>query len=274
MSKQLIVPFYLNENVINEIYAIMVEKYIKTKNSTRKKQCNINLKTPLSNILEGEYIQGDLSIQIYNEYSRERSDEKVSILIEMFSNVLDTLKNEKMIRYINNKDSLNNLQNREYILVNSKLQKSPITSQIENMINIMEVQEIFKTKSESHEEKIIKSLKENYNNLKKNKYIKYLSENLYGTNYKFIFPLKNKFMLEDIDYFMCGDFSIFAKVINFCDKLEEKEKVLKMGDCFDYLEQGVTNSPYKSFVENISKTHMEYINKYTFIETIPIAIYV
>lgn len=275
VADKIAIPFYLNENAINDIYTmIIIKKNVNIKSITRKKQCILKLNTPLSNVMEGKYVEGDLSIQILNEYSRELIDEQVSILLEAFISVLDTLEDNGMIKHINNKKDLENVQNNDYILINSKIHEASVVHNIKEMINIMEAEKIIRMEEDSYKDKILKSLKEQLNSFKDNKSIKYLSEDFLGANVKFILPLKTEYLRGDMEHLMNSELFIFAKVINFCKSSGDKERALKIGGSFDYLEDMLANTNYKSFMKDTKKNQLRDMEEYSFIETIPIAIYI
>ncbi|WP_102400562.1 hypothetical protein [Haloimpatiens massiliensis] len=275
MADKIAIPFYLNENAINDIYTmIIIKKNVNIKSITRKKQCILKLNTPLSNVMEGKYVEGDLSIQILNEYSRELIDEQVSILLEAFISVLDTLEDNGMIKHINNKKDLENVQNNDYILINSKIHEASVVHNIKEMINIMEAEKIIRMEEDPYKDKILKSLKEQLNSFKDNKSIKYLSEDFLGANVKFILPLKTEYLRGDMEHLMNSELFIFAKVINFCKSSGDKERALKIGGSFDYLEDMLANTNYKSFMKDTKKNQLRDMEEYSFIETIPIAIYI
>ncbi len=275
VADKIAIPFYLNENAINDIYTmIIIKKNVNIKSITRKKQCILKLNTPLSNVMEGKYVEGDLSIQILNEYSRELIDEQVSILLEAFISVLDTLEDNGMIKHINNKKDLENVQNNDYILINSKIHEASVVHNIKEMINIMEAEKIIRMEEDPYKDKILKSLKEQLNSFKDNKSIKYLSEDFLGANVKFILPLKTEYLRGDMEHLMNSELFIFAKVINFCKSSGDKERALKIGGSFDYLEDMLANTNYKSFMKDTKKNQLRDMEEYSFIETIPIAIYI
>lgn len=275
VADKIAIPFYLNENAINDIYTmIIIKKNVNIKSITRKKQCILKLNTPLSNVMEGKYVEGDLSIQILNEYSRELIDEQVSILLEAFISVLDTLEDNGMIKHINNKKDLENVQNNDYILINSKIHEASVVHNIKEMINIMEAEKIIRMEEDPYKDKILKSLKEQLNSFKDNKSIKYLSEDFLGANVKFILPLKTEYLRGDMEHLMNSELFIFAKVINFCKSSGDKERALKIGGSFDYLEDVLANTNYKSFMKDTKKNQLRDMEEYSFIETIPIAIYI
>lgn len=275
MSQKIAIPLYLNENAINDIYTIIIiKKNVNIKSITRKKQCILKLNTPLSNVMEGKYVQGDLSIQVLNEYSRELIDERVSIIVEAFISVLDALENNGMVKHISNKKDLENVQNNDYILINSKIHEAAVLHNIKEMINVMEAQKIIKGVEDPREDNILKYLKEQLNNFKDTKCIKYLSEDFLENNVKFILPLKTEYLRGDIEHLMNSELFVFAKVINFCNSKVEKERALKIGGSFDYLEDVLANTNYNGFMKNTKKNQLRDIEEYSFIETIPIAIYI
>ncbi|WP_138203180.1 hypothetical protein [Haloimpatiens lingqiaonensis] len=274
MSDKIAIPFYLNQNAINDIYTIIIKKYVNIKSITRKKQCIVKLTTPLSNVMEGKYVEGDLSIQVLNEYSRERIDERVSILIETFISVLDALEDNGMLKHVNNAKDLESVENNDYILINSKINKTSAVHNIEEMINIMEAEKIIRGQDDSQKDKFLKAIKDQMNYIKENKSIKYLSEDFLGTNVKFILPLKTEYIRGNIEHLMNSELFVFAKVINFCSSKAEKERALRIGGSFDCLEDMLNDADYKGFMKNTKKDQLRDIEEYNFIETIPIAIYI
>ncbi|WP_373898542.1 hypothetical protein ACER0A_006375 [Haloimpatiens sp. FM7315] len=281
MKENVIIPFYLNEKVINSLYSVVIQKYVKIKSINKRKQCIVNLNTPLSNISPGHYLQGDLSVQVLDECSRERIDERVSMVIEIFMNIMDILQEKGVLKYINSREEISKIEKNDFIVFSSKISEFPTLSRINDIVSAMQYQEVLGlNKNENDKEttssELLYSMKNYIEEYKKTKCVKYISDDIFGSSNRIILPLKMEYLQGDIDYLMNNEVSIFAKVINTYEDNYDKDFALKSGTCFDFMDSNSFSSLEKKVPLALNKNRMaksEYIDNYDFIETIPIAIY-
>ncbi|MFD3156450.1 hypothetical protein ACFIJ5_06250 [Haloimpatiens sp. FM7330] len=280
MNNSVIIPFYLDEYIINNLYTIVIAKFAKIESVNIKEQSIIKFRTPLSDICHGKYMQGDLDVQYLSEFSRR--EEKISVIILVLLEIIDILKSNDLLKSIKNQRDLISIEEGDFILFNCKLKKDPVIKNIENIINIIETEIMFsfgeddecnKTKQE-----ILKQLKVYINDYKENRSLKYMAQYEYDTKTRIVVPLQGKYMEENIEYLIDGNVTIFGKAIKVNRDKRNKKIDMLSGTYLDYLDDKCFEVFKKRFLKNRDSFNVN--NKKiletegTLIEIIPIAMYI
>ena len=181
MDNRALIPLYLNGDMINNLYTIVIEEFAEIKTESTRKLLTVSTNTPLYELTCGKIRQGDLNVQLLNEFTTQKIEERVSIVITILSRVKNILNEQSMLKVINNESDVNNIKEFDFVQFTSELYKNPVIEYIEDMIRVMEMQLAFSPESvegggESQEQKIkrqvLKVLKDDMENCKKEKCLK------------------------------------------------------------------------------------------------------
>ena len=96
MDNRALIPLYFNENMINNLYTIVIEEFKEIKSENTRKQLTVTTNTPLYELTCGKIRQGDLNVQVLNEFSSQRIEERVSIVITILSRLKNILNDQSM----------------------------------------------------------------------------------------------------------------------------------------------------------------------------------
>ncbi|MCJ7691158.1 MAG: hypothetical protein MUO60_17845, partial [Clostridiaceae bacterium] len=209
MDNRALIPLYFNENMINNLYTIVIEEFAEIKSESVRKMLTVTTNTPLYELTCGKIRQGDLNVQVLNEFSSQRIEERVSIVITILSRLKNILNDQSMLKIINNENDVKNIKEFDFVQFTIKLYKNPVIEYIEDIIRVMEMQLAFSPANggngdASEEDKVkrqvMKILKDDMENCKKEKCIKYISSSIGTGNTKVIVPLEIKYMADNLDY--------------------------------------------------------------------------
>ena len=100
----------------------------------------------------GKIMQGDLNVQLLNEFSSQKIEERVSIVITILSRLKNILNEQSMLKVINNESDVKNIKEFDFVQFTSELYKNPVIEYIEDMIRVMEMQLAFSPESEENGE--------------------------------------------------------------------------------------------------------------------------
>ncbi|MGH4118540.1 DUF6414 family protein [Clostridium sp.] len=287
MDNRALIPLYFNENMINNLYTIVIEEFAEIKSESVRKMLTVTTNTPLYELTCGKIRQGDLNVQVLNEFSSQRIEERVSIVITILSRLKNILNNQSMLKIINNENDVKNIKEFDFVQFTIKLYKNPVIEYIEDIIRIMEMQLAFSPangeKGNGSEEDIVKRqvmkiLKDDMGNCKKEKCIKYISSSIGTRNTKVIVPLEIKYMADNLDYIEGASITVLGKVVRISKENENNSNSLLSGTYFDYLNEEYFQEFKNRFLKNTNlirdyKTNEIEINE-PIIEIIPIAMYI
>jgi hypothetical protein len=287
MDNRALIPLYLNEDMINNLYTIVIQEFAEIKSESTRKQITISTITPLYELTCGKIMQGDLNVQLLNEFSTQKIEERVSIVITILSRIKNILNDQSMLKVINSEDDVKNIKEFDFVQFTGELYKNPIIEYIEDITRVMEMQLAFSPENiengdESQEHKIktrvLKILKDDMENCKKEKCMKYISSSIGTSNTKVIVPLEIKHMADNLDYIQGAKITVLGKVVRISKENELSSNSLLSGTYFDYLDQEYFQEFKNRFLKNTNlirdydENQLE-INE-PIIEIIPIAMYI
>lgn len=280
-----IIPLYLNNDMINNLHTIIIQKFTEVKSITTKNQQAVKITTPLSNVTCGSYVQGNFTVELLNEFAKQRAEisKKVVVLLEL----RDLLIQNNLLKSINSQMQINNnIKENDFIEFTCNLKKNPVIQHVEDIINAMEMEIAFNPYSREEKEKIeyeakkevLKSLKEKLEEHKNSNCFRLVAENVCGSNTNISVPIQLQFMEGHVDYMSNSKVSVLGKVVNIVKNNRKRNMRMLSGSCFDYLEEeGFRNFESRfiknnSLVRNYSRKMID-INS-SLIEIIPIAMYI
>lgn len=287
MDNRALIPLYLNGDIINNLYTIVIQEFAEIKSETTRKQLTISTITPLYELTCGKIMQGDLNVQLINEFSSQKIEERVSIVITILSRIKNILNDQSMLKIINNENDVKNIKEFDFVQFTGKLYKNPVIEYIEDIIRVMEMQLAFSPEcadkgDEGKEQKVkrqvLQVLKVGMENCKKEKCLKFISSSIGTSNTKVIVPLEIKYMADNLDYIEGAKITVLGKVVRISKENENNSNILLSGTYFDYLDEEYFQEFKSRFLKNTNlirdydKTQIE-INE-PIIEIIPIAMYI
>jgi len=287
MANRALIPLYFNEGMINNLYTIVIEEFAEIKSESTRKLLTISTNTPLYELTCGKIRQGDLNVQLLNEFTSQKIEERVSIAITILSRLRSILNEQSMLNIINNETDVQNIKEFDFVQFTGELYKNPVLEYIEDIIRVMEMQLAFspepsESDDESQEHKIkrqvLKILKEDMLSCKTEKCVKYISGSIGNSNTKVIVPLEIKHMADNLDYIEGARITVLGKVVKIAKENEINNNSLLSGTYFDYL-----NEEYFQEFKNRFLKDTDLIKDYDskqlevngpVIEIIPIAMYI
>ncbi|WP_291633612.1 hypothetical protein [Clostridium sp.] len=287
MDNRALIPLYINEDMINNLYTVVIEEFAEIKSESTRKLVTISTNTPLYELTCGKIMQGDLNVQLLNEFTSQKIEERVSIVITILSRLKNILNEQSMLKIINNENDIKDIKEFDFVQFTGELYKNPVIEYIEDMTKVMEMQLAFSPEpvdngDESPEQivkrQILKVLKEGIGNCKSEKCLKFISSNIGISNTKVVVPLEVKHMAGNLDYIEGARITVLGKVIRIPKEDENNNYSLLSGTYFDYL-----NNEYFQEFKNRFLKDTDLIRDYDskqleingpIIEIIPIAMYI
>ena len=287
MANRALIPLYLNGDMINNLYTIVIEEFAEIKSESTRKLLTISAITPLYEATCGKIMQGDLNVQLLNEFTTQKIEERVSIVITILSRLKNILNEQSMLKVINNESDVKNIKEFDYIQFTGELYKNPILEYIEDMTRAMEMQlafspELVQNGDESQEYKVkrevLKILKEGMDSCKTEKCLRYISSNIGNSNTKVEVPLDIKNMADNLDYIEGAKITVLGKVVRIPNGNEVNSYSLLSGTYFDYLNEEYFQEFKNRFLKDTNLIR-EYDKKQLeingpVIKIIPIAMYI
>ena len=287
MDNRALIPLYLNGDMINNLFTVVIQEFAEIKSENTRKQLTITANTPLYELTNGKIVQGDLNVQLLREFSSQRIEERISIIITILSRLKNILNEQSLLKVINDEINVKTIKEFDFIQFRSNLHKNPVIDYIEDIIRVMEMQLAFSPESEdgsgessAHKIKrqVLKILKYDMENCKREKCLKYISDNIGKSNVRIIVPLEVKYMADNLDYIEGARITVLGKVIRVSQEQEVNNHSLLSGTYFDYLNEEYFLEFKNRFLKNTnlikdySRNQLEISG--SIIEIIPIAMYI
>ncbi|MBW9151194.1 hypothetical protein [Clostridium estertheticum] len=289
MDNRALIPLYTNGDMINNLYTVVIEEFAEIKSESTRKLLTVSTNTPLYEATCGKIMEGDLNVQFLNEFTSQKIEERVSIVITILSRLKNMLNEQNMLKVITSENDVANIKEFDFVQFTCELYKNPVLEYIEDIIRVMEMQLAFSPEplengDESQEHKVkrqvLKILKDDMEVCKTEKCIKFISSNIGDSNTKVIVPLEIKHMADNLDYIEGARITVLGKVVRIPNKnkTEINNNDLLSGTYFDYL-----NEEYFKEFKNRFLKDTTLINDYDsnnlvidgpVIEIIPIAMYI
>jgi len=287
MDNRALIPLYFNGDMINNLYTIVIEEFAEIKSESTRKLLTISTNTPLYEATCGKIMQGDLNVQLLNEFTTQKIEERVSIVITILSRLKTMLNQQSMLKVINNENDVANIKEFDFVQFTGELYKNPGLEYIEDIIRVMEMQLAFspdplengdESKDNIVKRQVLKVLKDDMEGCKVQKCIKYISSDIGNSNTKIVVPLVIKHMADNLDYIDGARITILGKVVKVPKKNESNNYSLLSGTYFDYLNEAYFKEFKNRFLKDTDLI-TDYDSKKIeingpIIEIIPIAMYI
>ncbi|WP_026883562.1 DUF6414 family protein [Clostridium akagii] len=212
------IPLYLNNDVVNNLFSVVVQEFVEAKSTSVKDQTTISYRVPISEFSKeifGKCIQGELNIQIVNEFSKQKSSVAISKDIEVFMELRRILFQNNLLRYVESNENVESIHENDFILVKCNLFQNPMVNYIENIINKVEILNVLgniKAINGSRIE-IMNNLKDYMDTFKNNNCIRYVTNEMCNPKSRFIIPMDFKYNMTKFDYTDNCKINIMGKVI-------------------------------------------------------------
>lgn len=275
------IPLYLNNDIVNNLFTVVVQEFVQSKSVNTKDQITINYRGPMSEFSQeifGKYVQGEISVQILNEFSKQKTQAAISKDIEVFVNLRNLLFKNNLLRDISVNELASGIHENDFIIVNCKLMQNPIFYYVQNLINNMEIQNVFgniKAVNNSRVE-VLNNLKGYMDSWKSNNCMKCVTTEYCTPKSRFIVHIDHRYNLDKFDYTGNCRVNIMGKVINCVDS-----KSVSYMDLFGDGSLNFINENYfRDFMglNNMENSIEAYSNNFiasdgNMIEILPIAIF-
>ncbi|MCD3217050.1 hypothetical protein G8S55_07250 [Clostridium botulinum C] len=274
-----VIPLYVNDNLINNLFTVVVQEFKETMTLTTRSHQVVKIDTPLGNVIKGKYVQGRFNVELFNEYSRQMTTESISVIVWAFLQTRDILNENNLLKHIVNSNDVSSIQPEDYIEVKCRLNKNPQIRQIEDLIQCLKMKQIFDCDSKVKFSEVIPVLSDYLQHLKQEHCLKYYTDGICGTNFRGIIPIQMKYMQDNINYLNDFDVTIMGKVLKTAKKGDDHNINLYGGTCYDYLTQKYIEEFKKKYLEHTDlmdeKVDRKIINECCpLIEIVPLAMYI
>jgi hypothetical protein len=219
-----VIPLYLNPDMVNNLFSILIQEFIEAKSVSNKKQVVVNIKTPLSEFsfdIWGRYVQGELNIQTLEEFIRQRAEENISASIIALKRLTDILGEQNLLKHIDDKSKISSVNQGDFVDFDCSLNENPVFSHAHNTIKMLEASKCCYTPpgkggqdqaNSPNYNDILASLKNGLNECRSSKCIRYVSDTILDSDSKAVVPVEAKNMLVNNDYMLNGKVHILGKV--------------------------------------------------------------
>jgi hypothetical protein len=239
-SNKAIIPLYLNTELLNNLFSIVVQEFVEIRSCSTRDQLIVHLKTPVSEVsydIFGKFIQGELEFQLLSEFVKQRTEEKISAVISVLKQLRDILTQQNLLKSIDDSQSMNSIQVNDFIDFQCKLNRNPVLQHVHNMIDVMEINNImsnyfdmdgeesadadtigsYNNYKEAHSQ-ILTFLKEGINSCKNGRCLRYIANDICDSDTQIVVPIKNCCMLDNEDYLLNGRIRVMGKVVKIARK--------------------------------------------------------
>lgn len=276
------IPLYLNNDMVNNLFTVVVQEFVESKSINTKEQISINYRGPISEFSQeifGKYVQGEVNVQILNEFSKQKTQIAISKDIEVFMNLRHLLIKNNLLRDISANEMVNNIHENDFVTVKCRLLENPIFYYIKNLINNMEIQNVFgNIKSiNSSKVEVLSNLKTYMDSWKNKNCIRCVTTELCSPKSRFIVPVDPTYNISRFDYTgRCG-VNIVGKVVNFIDNKNYNYMDLFGDNSLNFINENyfadfMGLNSIENSIETFSNKFI--VNGGNMIEILPIAIFV
>ena len=261
-SNKAIIPLYLNTDMLNNLFTIVIQQFVEIKSIATRDVITIHLGTPVSELsydLFGRFVQGQLDVTLQNEFAKQRTEERVSTTIVIFMKLRDILSSQGILKSFNAGENAGNLEVNDYVEFPCKLSRNPNIENLMNTINMLEIQNAIANKQDEltvdsvvgantlnyllKRKELLDYLKASFNSHKQEKSIKYIANNS-QSNISALVPIKMSSLLDNEDYMLNGNVTVLGKVVK---KFEENPEA-SIDGINDFYEHLISND---AFFDNI-----------------------
>jgi hypothetical protein len=225
MANRAIIPLYINSELLNNLFTVVIQEFIQVKSISTKDVITVNLSAPISEFsydLLGKYAQGDLQLVLQNEYVKQRTEEQISTVIVVLTKLRSILGEQSMIKYITDSTVLDNVKENDFIEFTTVLSPNPVLKRVRDIVEDFEINNLFSIKKKDDEapnklgfdkERIASFLRGGLDRCRNERCIRYMARPLVDSSHIIIVPIKNSCMLDNEDYLLNGRVTILGKVV-------------------------------------------------------------
>lgn len=278
MSGIAFIPLYLNSKIINNLFTIIIEEFSQSQTHSVKEQVVLNIDTPLSEIVQGKYTQGDLRLQVSNEFSKEATEERKVKIISIFIKLMKLLRTNKILKEIRDTEEINDINIGDYITFSCELIEDPIISYFKDVEQKQRFHSYMQELGgETQKNQTISGAKEFLRSYEEETCNKVLIRNCINKNTNFILRIEKSCIETNFNYLFLGPVTVVGKVINILDNKDIYRSDLYSSKFYRYFLKDNLNS--RNIYNNMG-VHFNNLNKYIFsqdierfVEVIPLSIY-
>ncbi|MCB2293750.1 hypothetical protein LGK95_09455 [Clostridium algoriphilum] len=287
MDNRALIPLYTNGDMINNLYTVVIEEFAEIKSESTRKLLTVSAITPLYEATCGKIMQGDLNVQLLNEFTSQKIEERVSIVITILSRLKNMLNEQSMLKVITNENDVANIKEFDFVQFTGELYKNPVLEYIEDIIRVMEMQLAFspeplengdETQEHKVKRQVLKVLKDGMECCRAEKCIKFISGTIANSNTKVIVPLEIKHMADNLDYVEGARITVLGKVTRVPNGNQITNNNMLSGTYFDYLNEEYFKEFKNRFLKDTALIRDYDSNNLVIdgpvIEIIPIAMYI
>ena len=276
LKSKALIPLYINENLLNNLFTVVIQEFVQIKTISTKSQQAIKISTPLANVIKGCYLQGTFNLELLDEYSKQRTEERISKIIVVFLETKQILEAENILNKITSSEDIHNIKENDYVELSCRLNKNPQLKQIEDIIKYMEMRTTLDIKDSSTDSQILNLLKSQVTDCKEAGCLRLMTDHLFNTNVKAIVPIQQRYVQDNIED-LYNNVTILGKVVNV-NKATEYNKDFSIRTCLDLLHEEDFREIKESIFNN-SSIKYEFENHFLesdgyIIEILPIAMYI
>lgn len=231
-TNRAIIPLYLNTDMLNNLFTIVIQEFVEIKSMSTKDTVTVHLKTPMSELsydLFGKFMQGELDIQIQNEFTKQRTEERISTTIVILKKLKDILSSQGLLKNMSGSSTEKGIEVNDYVEFPCKIKRNPYIENLINTINMLEIQGAVNNKSDEvtadmtaaynsnimnmvKRKELLDYLKSSLTTHKQERCIRYIADNT-DNLFSAVIPIKMASLLDHEDYLLSGNVTILGKVI-------------------------------------------------------------
>lgn len=277
------IPAYLNNQVVQNLFTIVVQQFVEAESVSTKDQITINYRGPMSELsydLFGKYVQGEVSIQFVNEFSKQKTEAVISKDIEIFMKLRELLIKNNLMRDINSNEPLDNMHENDFVTVNCEIMNNPIFEYAQNIINRLDMKNTFFKGGENNSDiqgiEILNKLKGHVDEWKNSGTMNFLTNEICMPKARCIVPIEYKNAVGNLNFITHGHVNILGKITNIIDGNNVSYTDILGGSMLDYIFQDYFRTFISEFLNlsPIAQNDIFFPSKdKKIIEIMPIAIF-
>jgi hypothetical protein len=273
-----IIPLYLNSDMVQNLFTIVVNEFIEAETKSTKEQVTINYRTPFSEFsydLFGKYVQGEASVQIFKEFAQQRTEALISKDIDIFMNLRSILLRNNILRNVYIDEPFENIHENDFIVLECELLENPIYKYLENIIRVLEIKSCFEGDNNRVNTNFLNKIRGYFDDWRSNKNLSFYSKGICTPKANCIVPVENKHCLSNFEYITHGKVNVLGKITRIGENKNTSFLQSLNGNGFNFLQ----NSYFTKYItDNLGSELLDYnkelssINNRNF-EMFPLAIY-
>lgn len=274
-----IIPLYVNENLLNNLFTVVVQEFVQIKTISNKHQQVIKISTPLSNVMQGRFIQGTFTLELLDEYANQRTEEKISKTIVVLLETKGILEAQNLLKKVSSSQDIDSIEEDDYIEFKCRLNKNPQIEQMEDIIRYMEMKNTFSPGDKDNNPEVLSLLKSHFEEWKKSRCLKFFTDGLFDSNTRAVVPLQLRYMQDNIDHLYNNNVTIMGKVVKVKNGNNNEDIDLSSGTYYDFLDEDHFKGFRDEFLKGAPIDEKDYKNDLqqednALIEVLPIAMYI